>query len=270
MQGEYQKREGEIMADINDLEARLQQCKKVLSSVLDNMDYIEREIKIAKETDKSVENTSSVSSADSFPSRGSQNIPIYQAGVHVNQGSFNSNANKGPVNQGPVNQGPVNQGLVNQGQVNHGPVNFTQPQGNVNQNVRPQVGPQVPPQAKPQGNMFYGNPQINPQGYTNRGPVNQRPINQGPINQGPINHGPINQGSVNQGPNYGPVNQGPVNQANPNQPKKALSIEAIFGKNIMAIAASILIFISLILFATLILPKLTKEVKFFMTYLCAF
>ena len=45
------------------------------------------------------------------------------------------------------------------------------------------------------------------------------------------------------------------------QPRQKTDTEALLGKNIMGIAASILIFISFILFATLIIPKLTEEIK---------
>ena len=45
------------------------------------------------------------------------------------------------------------------------------------------------------------------------------------------------------------------------QPKKPFSTEAMLGKNIMGIAASVLIFISLILFAMLMIPLLTDTMK---------
>ena len=47
----------------------------------------------------------------------------------------------------------------------------------------------------------------------------------------------------------------------PVKPKLDISAESFLGKNIMGIAASILIFISFILFATLVIPALTDGIK---------
>ncbi|MBR5180324.1 MAG: DUF2339 domain-containing protein [Lachnospiraceae bacterium] len=188
------------MADIKDLEERLKQCQNVLNNVIANMNYLEREIDIAKKTN---------------------NVKP--------QVNLNSNAKLQGNSQGPANYG--------------------QPKGNPNQNIGPQPAPQ--------SNPNYVNPQFNPF----RGPVNQGTTYQGNTNQGKPNQGPATQGPTTQSS----ANNGSANQGTVNQPKKPISIESIFGKNVMAIAASVLIFISLILFATLILPKLSKEVKFFMS-----
>ena len=56
-----------------------------------------------------------------------------------------------------------------------------------------------------------------------------------------------------------------------NQPnRKTIDTEAWLGKNIMAIAASVLIFISFILFATLLIPKLTEGMKITLMLLVSF
>ena len=53
-------------------------------------------------------------------------------------------------------------------------------------------------------------------------------------------------------------------------PKKRSMTESFIGKNIMGIAASVLIFISLTLFATLIIPKVPDEVKLVLMFAVSF
>ena len=55
-------------------------------------------------------------------------------------------------------------------------------------------------------------------------------------------------------------------QAQPAKKASKLGTEALLGKSIMGIAASVLIFISLILFATLIIPNLTETLKLILMY----
>ena len=56
--------------------------------------------------------------------------------------------------------------------------------------------------------------------------------------------------------------------AHPDQPRK--DYEKLFGKSFMGIFASVLIFISLIIFATLMMPYLTDTMKLFGLYILSF
>ena len=103
---------GVSMADIKDLEIRLKQCQDVMTNVIENLNYIDRELRLAKQNN----NTSSVSSADSFPSRGSQSTQPGVKAQPVNQ-QINPQVNqpvKQPINHAPYQAGaPVNQGAYN-------------------------------------------------------------------------------------------------------------------------------------------------------------
>ena len=223
------------MADIKDLEIRLKQCQDVMTNVIENLNYIDRELRLAKQNAQTQPEIKAqpINQPINQPVNKQINQAPYQAGAPVNQGAYN----QGTVNQNrPQNVPPQNVSIPPQGAnipPQGAPINRNN-QNSVNQNNRPQ---NIPPQGPaiqnraPQGQPVYSAPN-NRYGYQNR---NQNGAQNGPQTAKPQNH------------------------------KPAMSIENIFGKNIMAIAASVLIFISLILFATLILPKLTKEVKFYMT-----
>ncbi|MDE6318671.1 MAG: DUF2339 domain-containing protein [Lachnospiraceae bacterium] len=74
-------------------------------------------------------------------------------------------------------------------------------------------------------------------------------------------------------PAWNPADRRPVNvQAWIQTPKRAAhkDYEKIFGKNFMGIFASVLIFISLIIFATLLLPYLTDTMKLIGLYIISF
>ena len=180
------------MADIKDLEIRLKQCQDVMTNVIENLNYIDRELRLAKQNN----NTSSVSPADSFPSRGSQSTQPGVKAQQVNQ-QINPQINQ-PANQ-PINHVPYQTGApVNQGAYN---------QGTVNQN-RPQNVP-------PQGATNNRNPQSTvSQGTVNQGPVNQnRPQNVPPQSANIPPQGPASQNRAPQGqpvytaPNYQYGNQ---------------------------------------------------------------
>ncbi|MCH5259580.1 MAG: DUF2339 domain-containing protein [Lachnospiraceae bacterium] len=71
----------------------------------------------------------------------------------------------------------------------------------------------------------------------------------------------------NQGPKIPPKHR-PV-KAPARAPRTTQDYEKLFGKNLMGIFASVLIFISLIIFATLILPHLTDTMKMIAMYLAS-
>ena len=58
---------GVSMADIKDLEIRLKQCQDVMTNVIENLNYIDRELRLAKQNAQAP----------------------YQAGAPVNQGAYN-------------------------------------------------------------------------------------------------------------------------------------------------------------------------------------
>ena len=86
-------------------------------------------------------------------------------------------------------------------------------------------------------------------------PVMQNPIMQNPVTQNPVMHNPV-------------ANQQPQKTQKANS-RTTLDYEKLFGKNLMGIFASVLIFISLIIFATLILPHLTNTMKMIAMYLAS-
>ena len=89
------------------------------------------------------------------------------------------------------------------------------------------------------------------------------PMGRPPMQQLGNNYGPIMQDREMANPAY--------RQYNPNMqnkyPNKESDFEKTFGKSFMGIAASVLIFISIILFATLLLPKLNDTAKMVIMYL---
>lgn len=81
--------------------------------------------------------------------------------------------------------------------------------------------------------------------------------------------------NVYQQPYQQPINKQILNQpSNIQQQKQPIfkkkDLENIFGKSFMGIFASILIFISLIIFATIVMPFLTNEIKLVLMYLVSF
>ncbi|MFV0363672.1 MAG: DUF2339 domain-containing protein [Suipraeoptans sp.] len=102
--------------------------------------------------------------------------------------------------------------------------------------------------------MYTQKPQMNQ-------PVNQQPMNRPPMNQQPVNQQSMNRPPVNQQPvNHQQMNQQPIPNYN-TQNRQQGSMEGVFGKNVMGIVASLLIFIGLISFAVLIYDKIPDIAK---------
>ena len=110
------------MADIKDLEIRLKQCQDVMTNVIENLNYIDRELRLAKQNAQAP----------------------YQAGAPVNQGAYN----QGTINQNrPQNVPPQNVNIPPQG-ANIPPQGAQINRNNQNpayQNNRPQ---NIPPQER--------------------------------------------------------------------------------------------------------------------------
>ena len=179
-----------------------------MTNVIENLNYIDRELRLAKQNAQAP----------------------YQAGAPVNQGAYNVPGQK--VQN--VSQSTVPQSTVPQGVVNQAPLNQSRPQ---NVNIPPQ-GANIPPQGAPinRNNQNSVNQNNRPQNIPPQGPA---PQNRAPQGQ-PVYSAPNNQYGY-QNRNQNGAQNGPQT-AKPQNHKPAMSIENIFGKNIMAIAASVLIF----------------------------
>lgn len=145
---------------------------------------------------------------------------------------------------------------------------YAQPQQAAPQTAAPQVQPQIPPRQ----------PQPQPQApYTNVTPgANQSPYANGTsyVNQQSYTNGVPYANRIPQGQAAPQGQTMPQQQIFPQQPypqpqyqnKKAPDYEKFFGKAVMGIFASVLIFISMILFGTLIIPRLADVVKLAILY----
>ncbi|MBR4342595.1 MAG: DUF2339 domain-containing protein [Lachnospiraceae bacterium] len=245
------------MEDLDQLEKRLNECRKVMGNVLDNMNYIQRQIESIKAS-QNIRDKQNQSNAQGQPQNGQQTSP--QQG-RPQQGSQQWQAQSGQSQQGAQQQWQHGQpqgwqaqsGIQQPGQQSPQQPGPQQQWQQIRQQGQQQQGRQPQQGWQPQGNPQPGSQQPGPQSWQQGMPqqCRQQPGQQ----QWQQNRQQAQWQAYNGRPSAA------KNTVQTDQ-KDASNIESIFGKNIMAVAASVLIFISLILFAALIIPNMTNEIKF--------
>lgn len=275
------------MENREDLEKRLAECRKAMAGILESLNYIQEELDKEKNKEQNAGQQVWQNQPDQR-STGQQQPPVGQQ-----NGGFQSMPQQPmaytqqpngyrPMGQSPIGhpQQPVEQAQMGQPQppMGQAPMGYIQqPNG-----YQPMGQHPIGQSQQPMGQAPMGYTQ-QPNGYQ---PMGQSPIGQpqppigqpqSPMGQQQNSFQPMGQMGMNgmnrqqyggtAMPNSGAYQYNNIPKQDPKvkdnkETKSASSAESVLGKNVMAITASVLIFISLVLFATLIIPKLNYTAKF--------
>ena len=241
-----------MATSIEELEVRLKNNKEYLEKIQNDIKLIEEELVLLK----SASSIGSATGADIKPVQAHDKVnPLNEKETQSLDGFYRPELSntKMPQNSNYIN--PYQQpGQRNQYQP-QGQGNQYQPQVQGAQYQQPGQGNQYQPQV--QGAQYQ--PQVQGAQYQQPGQGNQyQPQGQGSIYRSQQSFSNPQATSVQKNiPQYSAEKQSKVYREISFQE----NAEAVLGKNIMGIAASVLIFISFILFAMLLIPSLTDGMK---------